>query len=81
MAVFNFDDVCRWMDNWGFSKFDESDGYAAYSVETPKGRLDVHFGSNGCGIIVKPNGTSKKRCGLSDSQFAAWVRQTVRANS
>lgn len=49
-------------------------------IETARGRLSIFAIAEGA-RLAKPNGTVKYLYGCSDGQFAAVVRQTVKANS
>lgn len=50
------------------------------TIETARGPLCIYAVAKGA-RLAKPNGTVKYLYGCSDGQFAAVVRQTVKANS
>lgn len=50
-------------------------------IETKKGPFWITVGTNGCGVFLKPNGTSKWVYEKSPAQICRIAQQVIKANN
>lgn len=86
------DFAIKFLENNGFVETGTVRNYdgrpcgGSYEIETAKGTLRVYAadlpGRSGVAgsVVTKPNGTSKNLTGRTDAQFAATIKQIIKAN-